>query len=91
MSEKKKKNIEKKDLRKEIKKMEEKKRKEAEVKVIKPVQKISFDSWFHLRGNKIPKMHDKLVIWAYFKSLGLSKLEKMEDFDSAIRKYGLKV
>jgi hypothetical protein len=71
----------------EIKKMESIKRKEAVKKV---EEKINFDVWWSLRRSLIPRMHQKEVILANFKAWGLSKFEKMVDFDAALAKYGIK-
>jgi len=79
------------DLKKQIKAMEQKKREE-QVKETTPIEaEISFDSWFHLRKNKIPKHHMKEIVWSYFKSKGLSKKESIEKYDAELVKYGVKL
>ena len=78
----------KKDFKVEIKKMEQRKREEAPVK--KDVE-ISYDSWFHLKKTKIPQQHTKEIIWAYFKSRGLSKIEMAEKYDEELTRYGVKL
>lgn len=87
----KKKNVKGDDLKTQIKAMEQKKRDE-QVKEVTPVKTdVTFDSWFHLRKNKIPKHHMKEIIWSYFKSKGLSKKEPIEKYDEELVKYGIKL
>ena len=86
MSKKKKKN--KVDIKAEIKKMEDLKRVEAPIVANKVV---SFDSWYHQRSTKIPKQHLKETLMADFKSRGLEKEATMEEFDNALKLYGVKL
>lgn len=86
MARKKKKEAE--DLKAKIKKMESEKRPTVPTKVEK---KVSFDSWYHQRCHKIPKQHRKEVIMADFKSRGLGKMATMEEFDKALKLYGIKL
>jgi hypothetical protein len=83
------------ELMKSIKKMEAEKRAAAIEKVGKAVspadETVTFDAWWMLRSHKIPRMHMKEVIWADMKGRGLSKAEKVEDYDSALEKYGIKL
>lgn len=60
---------------------------EAMVKEASP--KVDFDVWFVMRNSKIPKTHHKEVIMADFKGRGLSQCESLEDFDAALKKYGI--
>lgn len=76
------------DLKAQIKEMENKKR---EVAPIKPNVKVSFDSWYHQRKNKIPKQHMKEVLAADFKSRGLGVEATMEEYDKALNIYGVKL
>lgn len=79
---------EKADLKAAIKEMENKKREAI------PVQKeklVSFDSWYHQRSHQIPRQHRKEVIQADFKSRGLGKKATMEEFDKALKLYGVKL
>ena len=78
----------KKDLKAKIKEMEEAKRVEVPAKVDK---KVSFDSWYHQRSKKIPKQHRKEIMAADFKSRGLGKEATMEEFDKALKLYGVKL
>ena len=75
-------------LKEQIKAMEEKKRAEAVPKEKAP-RKMSFDSWYHLRKVKIPVHHLKEIIWAYFKSHGLTTKETIEKYDEALKRYGI--
>jgi len=75
-------------LKEQIKAMEDKKRAEAAPKEKAP-RKVSFDSWYHLRKMKIPQHHMKEIIWAYFKSRGLSTKETIEKFDKELKRYGI--
>lgn len=51
--------------------------------------KVDFDAWFAMRGSKIPKHHHKEVIKADFKGRGLGQYESLEDFDKALKQYGI--
>lgn len=82
------KNITTKELKAKIKKMEEDKRKES-IKHLPKERKVSFDSWHHQRAHKIPKMHVKEIILADFKARGLGLSETMEDYDNALKLYGV--
>ena len=53
--------------------------------------KVDFDAWFAMRGPKIPPQHHKEVVKADFKGRGLGQHESLEDFDAALRKYGVKL
>ena len=72
----------------EIKKMEDSKRIEKPVKADKVV---SFDSWYHQRSTKIPKQHLREIIMADFTSRGLGKKATMEEYDKALKLYGVKL
>ncbi len=77
------------DLKAKIKEMENKKREETVV--IQPDKKVSFDSWYHQRKNKIPKQHMKEILAADFKSRGLKEQATMEEYDKALKLYGVKL
>jgi len=72
----------------EIKKMEYSKRIEKPVKADKVV---SFESWYHQRSNKIPKQHVREIIMADFTSRGLGNKATMEEYDKALKLYGVKL
>jgi hypothetical protein len=82
--------VEEKDLKAKIKEMENKKREAAPVSV-KVDKKVSFDSWFHQRKTRIPRQHMKEIIAADFKSRGLGKEATMEEFDKALKLYGIEL
>jgi hypothetical protein len=74
------------DLRSKIKQMEREQRGPlAEEKT------VSFDSWFFQRKDKIPKHHMKEVIFADFTARGLDKEATVEQYDKALRLYGIKI
>ena len=74
------------DLKNKIKQMERDQRKPM------PKQKtVSFDSWFFQRKEAIPKHHMKEVIWADFRARGLDKEATVEQYDKALRLYGIKI
>jgi hypothetical protein len=79
-----------KEIKAEIKKMEDEKRKEAHKHLPKET-KVSFDSWYHQRVHKIPKMHTKEVIVADFRARGLGMIHTMEEFDKALKLYGIEL
>ena len=75
-------------IKEEIKKMEDAKR------VVVPVvadKVVSYDSWYHQRSTKIPKQHLKEIIMADFTSRGLGKEATMEEYDKALKLYGVKL
>ena len=77
------------DLKAKIKEMEAMKR-EASA----PVQldkKVSFDSWYHQRKKLIPRQHLKEILKADFKSRGLGSEATMEEYDKALKLYGIKL
>jgi hypothetical protein len=84
----KKKSSSKADLKAQIKEMESKKRVAAPEKKDK---KVSFDSWYHQRKQKIAKCHMKEIIWADFKARGMKDKQTMEEFDKALKLYGVKL
>jgi len=77
------------ELKAKIKEMENKKREESVV--IQPDKKVSFDSWYHQRKSKIPKQHMKEILAADFKSRGLKQEATMEEYDKALKLYGIKL
>lgn len=56
-----------------------------------PVEKVDFDAWYALREGRIARQHHKEIIKADFRARGLSQHESMDDFDEALRKYGVKL
>lgn len=88
MAEKKKASKKESDLKAKIKEMESKQRESIPVKLDK---KVSFDSWYHQRKHKIPKQHMKEILAADFKSRGLGKEATMEEYDKALKLYGIKL
>ena len=76
-------------LKAKIKEMENMKREKAAP--VKLDVKVSFDSWYHQRKGKIPKQHLKEIIAADFKSRGLKGEATMEEFDKALKLYGIKL
>lgn len=88
-----------KDLKSQIKAMEEKKRAQAlssnEVKFIQPdgeSDKISYDQWWMLANKKKAfRPHLKEVIYADFKGRGLTKSETAERYYEALRKFGYEI
>jgi hypothetical protein len=52
---------------------------------------VEFNAWFASRSKKIPAQHHREVLKADFKARGLGAMASMEDFDQALRKYGIKL
>ena len=77
-----------KELREQIKLMEQQKRNTTELESSKD-RLVSFDHWFHLRKDKIPARHMKEILVADFKSRGLSDTATMEQFDKTLALYGI--
>lgn len=75
-------------LKAKIKEMESKKR---EITPIKIDKKVSFDSWYHQRKSKIPKHHMKEILIADFSSRGLGTEATMEEYDKALKLYGVEL
>jgi len=78
----------KKNLKEQIKEMEDKKRIAVPVIVDK---KMSFNAWYHIRKALIPKHHRQEILIADFSSRGLGKEATMEEFDKALELYGIKL
>ena len=55
------------------------------------VEKVDFDAWHTMRAGRIPKHHHKEIIKADFKARGLGQCESLENFDEALKKYGIKL
>lgn len=53
--------------------------------------KIDFDTWYIVRRSLIPPHHHKEIIKADFLARKVPHMCTMEEFDSALEKYGLKV
>lgn len=79
-----------KNLKEQIKEMEMKNRMETAPKAA-PLEKVSFDAWFHQRKDKIARCHHKEIILADFKARGLGQEATVEEFDKAIELYGIKL
>jgi hypothetical protein len=79
-----------KNLKEKIKEMEQKNREETTPKV-KPLEVISFNSWYHQKKDKIAKCHHKEIIMADFKARGLGEEATVEEFDKALELYGVKL
>lgn len=79
-----------KNLKEQIKEMEMKHREETAPKA-SPLEKVSFDSWYHQRKDRIPKCHHKEIIMADMRSRGLGKEATVEEFDKALELYGVKL
>ena len=77
------------DLKEKIKEMENSKREV--LPTIQVDKKITFDSWYHQRKNKIPKQHMKEILLADFKSRGLDEESTMEMYDKALKIYGVRL
>lgn len=54
-------------------------------------QKIDFDGWWAARAKLIAPQHHKEIVKADFGGRGLTTMETMEDFDDALREYGIKL
>lgn len=54
-------------------------------------EKHDFEEWYSMRMNQIDKHHHKEILKADFKARGLGQCESLEDFDRALRKYGVKL
>lgn len=79
-----------KSLKDEIKEMESKKRQES-APVVPSEVKVSFDSWYHQRKDKIAKCHLKEIILADMQARGMKKEATMGEFDKALELYGVKL
>lgn len=77
-----------KNLKEQIKEMEMKNRTTPQAE---PKVKVSFDSWFHLRKDKIASCHHREILMADFKARGLKDEAAMEEFDKALELYGIKL
>lgn len=77
-----------KDLTSKIKEMEQQKRSTKES--VKPTL-VHFESWFHQRKPLIHEMHKKEILQADFKARGVELEATMEQFDKALRLYGVKI
>jgi hypothetical protein len=78
----------KKALKEKIKQMESSKR---ETVLVQVDQKVSFDSWYHQRKDRIPKRHLKEIVSADFKSRGVGSEATMQEYDIALAAYGVKI
>lgn len=52
-------------------------------------EKVHFDQWYALRHEQIPPQHHKEIILADFKGRGVAIESTMEEFDEALKKYGV--
>lgn len=51
---------------------------------------VEFDVWWVMRSERIPPHHMKEVIKADMNARGLTDKESLEDFDEALKDYGIK-
>jgi hypothetical protein len=54
-------------------------------------EKMDFEAWFAMRESAIPRQHYKEIIRADFNGQGLSQCESQQDFDEALKTYGVKL
>lgn len=78
-----------KDLMAKIREMEQQKRGPSKDPVKQPL--IHFESWFHQRKHLIPAVHKKEILMADFKARGLELEATAEQFDKALKLYGIKI
>lgn len=52
---------------------------------------VSFDEWYSLREKQIPRHHHKEILKADFKGQKMPEKATMDQFDSALIKYGVKL
>ena len=81
------------ELIKKLKEMEDKKRMDSMVEALidsPNASDLSFDQWWMMLMNERPlRAHMKEIIWAEFKSRGLQKTGFKEEYDAALKKFGL--
>jgi hypothetical protein len=53
--------------------------------------KVAFDSWYAARASAIPAVHKKEIIKADFKGRKVPMISTMEEFDLALKKYGVEL
>jgi len=80
----------KKSLKEEIKEMERKAREESAPQIAEET-KVSFDSWYHMRKDKIPSCHLKEILAADFKARNMPNNATIAEFDKALELYGVKL
>jgi hypothetical protein len=52
---------------------------------------LEFDAWWASRGPMIPAHHHKEILKADFAAQGLKAKASMEDYDKALKRYGVKI
>ncbi len=52
---------------------------------------VEFDVWWASRQSQIPAHHHKEIIKADMRGRGVSMKETMQDFDEALKKYGIQL
>lgn len=52
---------------------------------------VEFDAWFASRASKIPTQHHKEILKADFKARGLGQMASLEQYDDALKRYGVKL
>lgn len=52
---------------------------------------VEFDAWYASRASRIPSQHHKEILWADFKARGLKKMALMNEYDEALKKYGVQL
>lgn len=50
---------------------------------------VPFDAWWAHRSKELNPRHMKEIIWADFKARGLAKMAKPEEYEAALKKYGI--
>lgn len=80
----------KKSLKEQIKEMEQKKREDSTPKIPEETR-VTFDSWYHLRKDKIASCHLKEIIAADFKARKVPNEATIAEFDKALELYGVKL
>lgn len=54
-------------------------------------ERYDFDTWYTLRVSKIPSHHYKEILKADFKARGIKDLDTLDNFDIALKKYGVNI
>jgi hypothetical protein len=78
------------NLKAEIKKMELERHAASSAKGLAQ-KRVKFDVWFSQRKDLIPPIHKKEILAADFKARGLESEATMEQFDRALKLYGVSI
>jgi hypothetical protein len=62
-----------------------------ELELDKQEELIDFDTWYGLREGLIPPHHYKEILRVDFKARKVPKLTSVEEFDMALKKYGVEL